>query len=85
MWISRRKGFSKNFETAPHLLRLQRAALVNNDRFLTPFLTALLGYLLAGETPDRATLIGGSVILLGMLLFSFGDELQSRRTLAKNK
>lgn len=70
---------------AEAMKKAKRAASVSNYMFLTPFLTALLGYLLAGETPDRATLIGGSVILLGMLLFSFGDELQSRRTLAKNK
>ncbi len=70
---------------AQAMKKAKRAASVSNYMFLTPFLTTLLGYLLASETPDRATLIGGSTILLGMLLFSFGDELQSRRTAAKNK
>ena len=43
--------------------------------FVTPFLTSILGFVLAGEVPDRATLIGGSIILLGVLLFNFGGSL----------
>ena len=34
-----------------------------------------LQFLLAGEIPDRATLVGGSIILLGVLLFNFGGFL----------
>ena len=43
--------------------------------FLTPFATTLLGFLMAGEVPDRPTLLGGAIILLGMLVFNFGGKL----------
>ena len=42
--------------------------------FVTPFLASLLGFLLAGEVPDKATLVGGAVILAGLLLFNFGGS-----------
>ncbi len=48
---------------------------VSNYMFITPFLTSILGFLLVGEIPDRATLLGGSVILLGVFLFNFGNKL----------
>ena len=47
--------------------------------FITPFLTTLLGFLLAKETPDMTTIIGGSVILLGALLFNFGGKLRKQK------
>ncbi|MDO4315809.1 MAG: DMT family transporter [Oscillospiraceae bacterium] len=53
--------------------KAEKTSLVSNYMFITPFLTSLLGFLLAGEVPDRATLIGGAVILLGVFLFNFGD------------
>ena len=68
---------------AQAMKKAKQAALVSNYMFLTPFLTTLLGYLLAGETPDRATVIGGSAILLGMLLFCFGENVFSRRMAAQ--
>ena len=40
--------------------------------FVTPFLTSLLGFLIAGEVPDFATCIGGGIILTGVLIFNFG-------------
>lgn len=42
--------------------------------FVTPFLAGLFGFLLAGEVPDRATIIGGSIILIGMMMFNFGGK-----------
>ena len=44
--------------------------------FVTPFLTSILGFWLANEIPDRATLVGGSIILSGVLLFNFGGKLR---------
>ena len=38
--------------------------------FITPFLTSIFGFLFAGEVPDFATVIGGSIILSGVLLFN---------------
>jgi drug/metabolite transporter (DMT)-like permease len=40
--------------------------------FVTPFLSSLFGFLFAGEVPDKATLIGGGIILVGMMIFNFG-------------
>lgn len=51
--------------------KAEKTSQVSNYMFLTPFLTSLLGFLLAGEVPDQATLIGGAVILLGVFLFNF--------------
>ena len=64
-YVSWAKAFSKAKKTSQ----------VSNYMFLTPFLTSILGFLLAGEVPDRATLAGGSIILTGVLLFNFGGKL----------
>lgn len=63
-YVSWAKAFSKAKKTSQ----------VSNYMFVTPFLTSILGFLLAGEVPDQATLIGGSLILLGVLLFNFGGK-----------
>lgn len=61
--------------------KAKQTSSVSNYMFVTPFLTTLLGFLLAGETPDLPTAAGGGVILMGMLIFNFGDRiLKSRRT-----
>lgn len=61
-YVSWAKAFSKAKKTSQ----------VSNYMFVTPFLTSILGFLLAGEVPDRATLVGGSIILVGVFLFNFG-------------
>ena len=48
--------------------------------FVTPFLTSILGFLLAGEVPDQATLVGGGIILLGVFLFNFGGRFCKEKT-----
>lgn len=58
--------------------KAKHTAFVSNYMFVTPFLAAILGYLLANETPNRATVIGGAVIMTGVLLFSFGDAIKAR-------
>ena len=48
---------------------------VSNYMFVTPFLTSILGFVLAGEVPDPATLIGGGIILTGLAIFHFGGTI----------
>lgn len=55
--------------------KAKKTSQVSNYMFITPFLTSILGFLLAHEYPDRATLIGGSIILLGVFIFNFGETL----------
>ena len=68
-YVSWAKAFSKAKKTSQ----------VSNYMFVTPFLTSILGFLLAGEVPDQATLIGGVIILLGVLLFNFGGMLRKEK------
>lgn len=58
--------------------KAKKTSQVSNYMFVTPFLTSVLGFLLADEVPDRATIVGGSIILLGVLLFNFGGILLKR-------
>ncbi|MGI6086165.1 MAG: DMT family transporter [Acetivibrionales bacterium] len=48
---------------------------VSNYMFVTPFLTALLGFIIADEQLDMPTITGGMIILTGVLIFNFGDKL----------
>jgi len=54
--------------------KAKNTSSVSNYMFVTPFLTSLLGFLLINEVPDRATVLGGSMILLGVLIFNLGKE-----------
>ena len=67
-YVAWTKAFSKAKQTSQ----------VSNYMFVTPFLASLFGFLLAGEIPDRATLVGGSIILIGLILFNFGGALGRR-------
>jgi drug/metabolite transporter (DMT)-like permease len=58
--------------------KAEKASQVSNYMFVTPLLTAILGFLMANEVPDRATLLGGGVILVGVALFNFGGALFQR-------
>lgn len=55
--------------------KAKKTSQVSNYMFVTPFLTSVLGFALAGERPDRATLLGGGVILVGVLVFNFGERI----------
>ena len=58
-----------------------RTSQVSNYTVLTLFFTSLLGILIANEKPNAATLCGGSITLLGVLLFNHGASLfQKRKT-----
>ncbi|MCL2244462.1 MAG: DMT family transporter [Treponema sp.] len=48
---------------------------VSNYMFLTPFITTVLGVILAKETPDLATITGGIIILVGMFIYNFFDRI----------
>jgi drug/metabolite transporter (DMT)-like permease len=56
---------------------------VSNYMFITPFLTTLLGLWLAGEPVELSTVIGGSLIISGLLLFRFGIRFLPSRASAK--
>ena len=64
-YVSWSKAFAKARQTSQ----------VSNYMFITPFITSILGYLIAGEIPDRATVIGGAVILFGVFVFNFGGKI----------
>ncbi len=65
-------AWSKAFSKA------SKASQVSNYMFVTPCLTSLLGFLLANECPDAPTIIGGTVILFGVLLFHHGGKAYER-------
>ncbi len=62
------------------LARARQASEVSNYMFATPLLASLFGFALAGEVPDKATLLGGAIILLGMLLYRFGGKMVRQPT-----
>ena len=64
-YVSWAKAFSK----------AKQASQVSNYMFITPFLTSIIGFLIADEVPDHATILGGGIILAGMLIFNFGGKL----------
>lgn len=49
---------------------------VSNYQFLNPVLSALFAYLLMREVPDRYSLLGGAVIIIGLLLFRYSVDHQ---------
>ena len=57
-------AWSKAFEKA------ERTSQVSNYMFFTPFITGVLGFLLAGEIPDPSTWVGGVFIIAGAILFN---------------
>jgi drug/metabolite transporter (DMT)-like permease len=61
-------SWSKAFEKA------KQTSQVSNYMFITPFLASILGFLIAGEVPDRATMVGGAIIIFGVLVFNFGGK-----------
>jgi len=47
---------------------------VTNYMFLTPFLAIVLGFFLAKEIPDLSTIIGGTIIIIGMFIYNFSNK-----------
>ena len=58
-YIAWAKAFSKAENTSS----------VSNYMFVTPFITALFGFIFEGEIPDVSTIVGGTIIMGGVLLF----------------
>lgn len=55
--------------------KAKQTSQVSNYMFVTPFLTSILGFLIADEIPDRATLSGGAIIIFGVFVFNFGEKI----------
>lgn len=55
--------------------KAEKTSSVSNYMFITPFLTSILGFIMANEKPDLSTIIGGSIILAGVFIFNFGGKL----------
>lgn len=55
--------------------KAKQTSQVSNYMFITPFLTSILGFIIADELPEPSTLVGGGIILLGVFIFNFGDKL----------
>lgn len=55
--------------------KAKKTSQVSNYMFVTPFLASIFGFVFANEIPDKATIIGGSIILFGVLLFNFGEKI----------
>lgn len=47
----------------------EKTTYVNNYMFVTPFLTTILGFVMMGAVPDKATLLGEIIILTGLFMF----------------
>jgi drug/metabolite transporter (DMT)-like permease len=57
------------------LKKEKNTSSVTNYMFLTPFLTTLMGILIAKEIPDFATIVGGIIIIIGMFIYNFFDKI----------
>lgn len=55
--------------------RAKQVSQVSNYMFITPFLTGVLGFVLAGEVPEPSAIAGGGIILFGVFIFNFGEKL----------
>ena len=64
-YVAWSKAFSKANQTSQ----------VSNYMFITPFLTSVLGILIMDEVPSSSTLLGGTIIILGVLIFNFGGKM----------
>ena len=55
--------------------------------FITPFLTTILGFVMIKEVPNKATILGGIIILSGLFIFnkqSFLEPFKDKK-LSTNK
>jgi drug/metabolite transporter (DMT)-like permease len=59
--------------------RAEKTSSVSNYMFITPFLATILGVILAGETVDLPTAVGGVIILAGLLLYNYGGKRASKK------
>lgn len=57
----------------------EKTTYVSNYMFVTPFLTTILGFITMGEVPDKATILGGIIILVGLFVFNKESFLEPFR------
>lgn len=57
----------------------EKTTYVSNYMFVTPFLTTILGFIMIGEIPDKATILGGIIILTGLFIFNKESFLEPFR------
>lgn len=72
-------GSALGFMLYYHLLRRMQASRLALIAFITPVLALLLGQTLNGEVISRHTALGAAIILFGLALFHWGDDLIRRR------
>jgi drug/metabolite transporter (DMT)-like permease len=53
--------------------------------FITPLLASLMGFVLAGEKPDPATVAGGGMILAGMAVYYCGGKDQQKNIIKNDE
>lgn len=61
--------WSKAFSLAEH------TSSVSNYMFVTPFVTSLIAFIVAGESVTAATIVGGAFIVAGLIIFNFGNKI----------
>ncbi|HQL37501.1 MAG TPA: DMT family transporter [Bacillota bacterium] len=64
--------------------KADQTSQVSNYMFITPFLTSVLGFIIADEVPEPSTIVGGGIILSGVFLFNFGGKLYGALCNKKN-
>lgn len=57
----------------------EKTTYVSNYMFVTPFLTTILGFVMMGEIPDKPTILGGIIILIGLFIFNKESFLEPFR------
>lgn len=63
----------------------EKTTYVSNYMFVTPFLTTILGFVMMDEIPDKATILGGIIILSGLFMFNkenFSQPLKNKKLAA---
>lgn len=57
----------------------EKTTYVSNYMFVTPFLTTILGFVMMGEIPNKPTILGGIIILIGLFIFNKESFLEPFR------
>ena len=55
----------------------EKTTYVSNYMFVTPFLTTILGFIMINEIPDKATILGGIIIISGLFIFNKESFLET--------
>lgn len=57
-----------------------RASSVSNYACLNPFISTIFGFIFIGDPVEPSAIYGGSVIMIGLLLYNFAPQLLKRKT-----